>query len=119
MKTGLKKEFIFLAFASVGIILLLFLACFMNSAKISIKDINKAKEGQQITIIGKIDSYRFFENSSFEIINIKDETGNITGTLNSKQKIEFNKTKEYIFEGRISLYENQTQISIDKIKLVN
>jgi DNA/RNA endonuclease YhcR with UshA esterase domain len=113
----IKKEILFMLLSLLGIALMLIIAHSSKPDIINIKNLTSKMLDQQVSIQGKVYSYRFFGNSSFEILDIKDKTGNITGIINSKEEIKFNKTQIYLISGKVSIYNNETQIVVDKILL--
>lgn len=103
----------------VGILLLLFLSKTMEPEvqNISNLSINKSFLGKnsEIKIIANITHQTDIKNSSLTILNLEDSTGKITGIINTKKIIIFNLTKTYEITGKLTEYENQTEISINRI----
>lgn len=114
---GIENKFLFLVISIVCIMALLLFSYFNEPNKVLIKDIQGKSVGEKVSFNGNVVSSRFFENSSFQILNLKDDSGSITGTLNTKIKLEFNKNITYLILGKVSLYKNETQISVDKISI--
>jgi len=111
MKTNLK---ICLALSLFGILLLIFLSSHLTPKEYDIMNITEKDMNNYIAISGQISNIRNFEESQFYILTITDNTGSITGTLNS-YNLSINKTQEYLITGKITKYENETQINIGKI----
>ena len=111
MNTNLK---ICLAFSLLGILLLTFLSSHLTTKEYNIINITESRIGDYVAIKGNISNVKNFKESEFYILTIKDNTGSITGTLNSKN-LSINLSKEYIFTGKIEKYENNKQINIEKI----
>lgn len=111
MRTNLK---ICLALSLFGILLLTFLSSHLTPKEYNIINITENDIDNYVTIKGQISEIRNFEENEFYILTITDKTENITGTLNSKN-LSINKTQEYLISGKITKYENETQINIEKI----
>ena len=109
------------ALCIIGIFLLLLLSSLLEPRLMTIaeiKDLQGLEEFQKVKIQAEITSFRGV-SPNFFIINLKDETGNITATLNSNQNLtpspSFSKTNQIQVQGKISIYQDQIQISADKI----
>lgn len=111
MKTNLK---ICLALSLFGILLLTFLSSHLTPRDYDIINITEKNTDNYLAIRGQISNIKNFEESEFYILTITDKTGSITGTLNSKN-LSINKTQKYLITGKITKYENETQINIEKI----
>ena len=111
MKTNLK---ICLVLSLFGILLLIFLSSHLIPPRDSIINLTEKELDNSVAIYGRISEMKKFEESKFYILTITDKTGSITGTLNSKN-LSINKTQEYLIIGKITKYENETQIIIGKI----
>jgi uncharacterized protein YdeI (BOF family) len=111
MKTNLK---ICLALSLFGVLLLIFLSSHLTPKQYLTADITKESIGDYVRIKGNISYIKNIEEGEFYILTISDSTGEITGTLNSKD-LNINKSQTYIFSGKIEKYENETQININKI----
>jgi len=70
------------------------------------------QENQQVKITGKVISKQIYENN-FTILNLKDSTGKIKVVCNCPNA-KINQT--LTIKGRTQKYQNQMQISADKIK---
>ena len=111
MRTNLK---ICLVLSLLGILLLVFLSSHLTPKEYSIINITERNIDNYVTLKGQISNIKNFQESEFYILTIEDNTGKITGTLNSRN-FTINKTREYIITGKITKYENETQINIEKI----
>ena len=111
MRTSLKTC---LGISLFGILLLIFLSSHLALKEYNIINITEKNIDNYVAISGQISNIRNFEESEFYILTISDSTGKITGTLNSKN-LTINKTLEYLITGKITKYENETQINIEKI----
>jgi 23S rRNA maturation-related 3'-5' exoribonuclease YhaM len=60
---------------------------------------------------------KFFEDSNFQIIALKDKTGIINATLFTKKQILFNETKIYLIKGEITEYKTARQVKILTISI--
>lgn len=102
-----------LAISLLGIIILLILTNTLepqlkNIEEITTKDLNKKAKVQ-----GTIINIRSFEESNFQIISIKDETGKIDITTN--KILELKNNQQIIVIGRVTDYKLNLQIEAEKI----
>ena len=111
----IRKEVLFLLVFLLGLNVLFGVIIFIEQEITPVKDISEKMLDKKIVLEGKIISSIFFNDSSFEIIDIEDKIGKISGVFNTKEKKVFNKTQDYIISGKVSLYKNETQIAVDKI----
>ena len=79
----------------------------------NISDITQKKINENIKISGQVISQRTFEQSNFQLIHIKDKTGNITVTINNP--INTLKNQTLIITGKIVEYNKTLQIQANKI----
>jgi DNA/RNA endonuclease YhcR with UshA esterase domain len=111
-----KRIFFLLLISLAGIFFLLLLSLIIPPKTLKINQITEKNLNQQIQIQAKIISITDFPKSEFQILTLKDETGNITATSNSNRQLKINQSKIYMFTGKIQEYENEIQLSIDKIQ---
>lgn len=102
-----------LIFSLTSIFTLLLLSNLLSPNFLSIKDINNNYLNKNIKIQGKIISEKTYSNN-FKILMIKDKTGTLQATLNSKNKINHN-NQTLIITGKITEYNNELQIQVNKI----
>jgi RecJ-like exonuclease len=96
----------------IGVLLLLFIANRAEPELIYIEDITETMINQQVKIIAEISMIRNMDE--FQVIMVKDETGIIDVTANSKAPM--NKTdNEVMIIGKVSEYEGELQINANKI----
>ncbi len=95
-----------------GIFILLIISNSLSPKLININEINENYLNKNVKIRGKIINEKSYDN--FKILTVQDSTGKIQATLNSKNKINHN-NQTLIIQGKITEYENQLQISINKI----
>lgn len=112
LKLNLKTT---LSISLIGILLLLFLSEILTPKPINIGDINNKLLNQKVNVQGQIFNIRTFEDSDFQIISIKDNTGKIDVTLDNPINITNNKNITVI--GTIKEYKQYLQIQADKIIL--
>jgi RecG-like helicase len=117
-----KQSALLLVLCLLGILLLLAVSQFYEPkqssiANLSEKNLSFFQTNKQVKVIANIISMKTFQNSSLIILGLEDSTGTIEGTFFSNKLFEFNSTREYEIIGKLSKYNNQTQISIDKISL--
>jgi len=113
------------ALCIIGIFLLLLLSSLLEPRVMTIEEIKNPQsleEFQKVKVQAEITSFREV-SPNFFIINLKDETGNITVTLNSNQNLasnpSFSKTNQIQVQGKISIYQDQIQINANKIILLD
>ena len=113
-----KKELlkISLIISLIGIFLLLFLTNFLNPKQINIDQINNKLLNKNIQVQGTIFNIRSYEDSNFQILSIKDETGKIDVTTN--HILDLKNNNQIIVTGQVKEYKQYLQIQADKIILV-
>lgn len=94
----------------LGILILLFIVNFIEPPNTKINSITDKRLERQVKITAQVISQKTIDD--FSILEIKDSTGTITGICNCKQ-LPKNQTLK-IF-GKITKYENEIQITINKI----
>jgi len=104
-----------LAISLIGILLLLFLSQTLTPKLTNIENINNKLLNQKIKVQGQISNIRTFEDSNFQIISIKDSTGNIDLILNNP--INITKNQNITVIGKVTEYNQTLQIQADKIIL--
>ena len=114
MRTILK---IMLAFSILGVFMLLFLSQTLEPKKISISDITKDFLGEKVSVEGKIISLKQYNDKTFQVLIIKDSTGNITAIANSERGFRINNSINYTIIGEVQEYNNSLRISISKLML--
>jgi len=80
----------------------------------NIKDITPNHLNKQVKIQGQITNLRTI-NPTFQILTLTDKTGQIQATINSNPQLKTN--QEIVILGRITQYQNELQIQINKIIL--
>ena len=105
-----------LSLSIIGVLILLFLSNTLQPKLIEIKDINSKLLEKQVKVSGQINSIRSFEDSDFQIISLKDETGKIDITTNKILNLTTNQSVSVI--GKITEYEKDLQIQAEKIVLI-
>jgi RecJ-like exonuclease len=108
----MRLKQISLIISFIGIITLLLTINTLQLPTTNIESITARDLNKNIKIIATISSQKSFND--FSILTIQDESGKITGICNCPQ-LPKNKTLEII--GKISKYENEIQININKISL--
>ena len=101
-----------LSISLMGILLLLIISNqqpkLTTINQITIKDLNK-----NIKIQGEITNIKNYQESNFQILSIKDETGEIDITAN--QILNLTNSQTIIVSGKVTEYENNLQIQASKI----
>lgn len=97
----------------IGIFILLLLSNTLSPKLIKINEINEDILDKNVKINGEITNIRNYEDSDFQIITIKDETGQIDAILN--QITNTTKGQKVIIIGKISKYKEKLQIQAEKI----
>lgn len=96
-----------------GIFLLLLLSSILEPKLTKIQDINDKLIDKKVKIQGQIFNIKNYEDSNFQVISIKDETGKIDVTTDKILNLTNNQNITVI--GAISEYKNSLQIQADKI----
>lgn len=102
-----------LSISLIGILLLLFLSETLTPKQINIGDINNKLLNQKTKVQGQIFNIRTFEESNFQIISIKDNTGKIDITLDNP--INITNSQNITVIGKITEYKEFLQIQADKM----
>jgi aspartyl/asparaginyl-tRNA synthetase len=114
MKDLLK---ISLIISLIGIFLLLFLSSFLTISQIDIERINNKLLNEKVRVQGIIFNVRSYEDSNFQIISIKDETGKIDVTTDKITGLK--NDDQIIVTGTVKEYNQYLQINADKIILMD
>lgn len=118
----MPKELFFLGLAIVGIAILLIIS---NSTfeKININRLSEKNLNQNIQIEARVTHIRDYPKQNFQVLTLKDSTGNLTAISNSEKQLKLNKNQTYIFRGKLeeNFYNNTRtlQLNIDKITYVS
>ena len=110
---------ILLVLSLMGILLLLFLSSALEPKVQSIANLSLNKsffeKNLGIKIIANITRQTEIKNSSLILLTLEDSTGTITGIINTEKELNFNLTTTYEITGKLTEYNNQTEISINRI----
>jgi hypothetical protein len=99
-----------------GIFLLLCLANFIQHSIVNISSITENQIDREVKISGQVTSSKIFEDSDFQIINLKDKTGNISITIDTPVNISKNQT--LTITGKIIEYKDNLEMRAEKISLI-
>jgi DNA/RNA endonuclease YhcR with UshA esterase domain len=99
----------------LGILLLFSLNLLIKPQEITINNITKEKLNEKIEITAKVVEVVDFPESSFQILYLRDKTGNITATSNSNRQLNITIGQIYTLIGKITEYNHTLQITIDRI----
>ena len=113
MKIKINLLKIALSLSLFGILLLLFLSNFSEPKLTNIEEINNKLLNKKTQVRGQILNIKTYENSSFQVISIKDSTGEIDITTNKILNLTNNQNITVI--GTIKEYNRGLQIQADKI----
>jgi len=93
--------------------LLLFLSNILPPKTINIQDINNKSLNKKVQIQGQTINIKNYEESDFQILTLRDETGEIDVTLDNIANLTKNKNIQVI--GTIIEYNGRMEIHADKI----
>jgi len=100
-----------------GIFILLIFSQTQEIKNLSIKETLKRGEGDFVKITGKIT--RLTETQGLYILNLKDQTGEITVIVfKNKDKISLKENSFVEIEGETKEYENRMEIIANKLKII-
>lgn len=102
-----------LTISLIGIFLLLILSNTLEPKLISIGKINNNLMEKKVKVQGEISNIKTYEDSNFQIILIKDNTGKIEVTIDKILNLTNNQS--IIVIGSIQEYKKALQIQADKI----
>jgi RecJ-like exonuclease len=111
-----KRISIFLVLSLIGILFLGVINLLLPATTMNIYEINKNQLDKEIKLKVKIIEVVDFPKSSFQILTLQDETGEIKATSNSEHQLNITLNKFYTVSGKITEYNNTIQISINKIE---
>ena len=97
----------------IGIFLLLLLLKTLEPRLISIEKINGELINKNVKIQGEIFNIKLYEDSNFQVIAIKDNTGKIEVTIN--KILNFTNNQNITIIGKVQEYNENLQINADKI----
>jgi len=100
----------------IGILFLLILSNFLQPRLIEIKDINDNLLNKKVRVQGEILNIKNYEDSSFQVISIRDETGKIDLTTN--KILNLTNSQRIAVIGTVTEYNQYLQIQADKIFLI-
>jgi DNA/RNA endonuclease YhcR with UshA esterase domain len=98
-----------------GIFILLLLSNILEPKLTNIEQINEKMLNRKVKVQGEIFNIRVHEDSDFQIISIKDETGKID--ITTDKILNLTNNQEITVVGSIQEYKEFLQIRADKILL--
>ena len=122
---------IYLIASLIGIFLLLFISSHIEPNFMNIGDITESNLNQRVKILANITNIQDY--NGFQVMTVKDSTGKIQVTLNSKtpfnetiyknqdnsinkdDSTSQDKSIQFLIIGKVTEYEGKLQISADKI----
>lgn len=99
--------------ALIGILILFLLSSILPAKQLTIEDIDNKLINKKVEVSGEIFNIKSYENSNFQIISIRDNTGKIDITLN--KIINLSNDQKIIVIGKINQFNGFLQIQADKI----
>ena len=102
----------------IGLFILLLIANISEPKIIQIKEINKTLMDKKVKISGEIANVKSFEESSFQIISLKDNSGKIDITLDKITNLT--KNQSILVIGKVTEYitENNSTIQVQAEKII-
>mgnify|MGYP001585078195 CR=1 FL=1 len=98
----------------IGILLLLLLSNILEPKLTNIEKINYKFIDKKVKVQGEIFNIKTYEDSDFQVISIKDETGKVDIT---SPLINVSLNQEIIVIGTVKEYKEYLQVQADKIIL--
>ncbi|MDP3027746.1 MAG: hypothetical protein Q8N63_08640 [Nanoarchaeota archaeon] len=98
-----------------GIFVLLILSNILEPKLMNIEQINEKMLNRKVKVQGEIFNIKSYEDSDFQIISIKDNTGKIDVTTD--KILNMTNNQEIIVIGSVQEYKQYLQIRADKINL--
>lgn len=105
-----------LATSFLGVLGLFILSFFLQYDLVAIGDIDSSMEGKTVRVEGEIQS--IIQKEQVTLLNIHDETGEITAILFSEEKISFKENTFVEVVGTISNYNCDLELKAEKISLL-
>ena len=112
-----KRQAVFLIISLIGILALIFLSQILEPERKDISKITERNINEIIKIRGQVTDAREYNNKTFQILTVKDATGAISAIMNAKSLIEINKSRNYSIIGKVQIYNNTLQISVNRLFL--
>ncbi|MEK6935285.1 MAG: OB-fold nucleic acid binding domain-containing protein [Nanoarchaeota archaeon] len=102
----------------IGLFILLLIANISESKQFQINEINKTLLDKKVKISGEILNIKSFEESNFQIISLKDNSGKIDVTLDKITNLQ--KNQSILVFGKVTEYitENNSTIQVQAEKIV-
>jgi RecJ-like exonuclease len=101
----------------IGILMILFIVQKYEVPSYKIKEIDKSKLDEQVSIRGQIE--RITETPGLYILDLEDSTGKITVVIFKDEILDINEGEVLEVEGTVSEYKNNVEIIAKKIKVLN
>jgi DNA/RNA endonuclease YhcR with UshA esterase domain len=101
----------------IGILILISIVNLSQPKLSQISEINIKQLNKNIKISGQITNLRNFEESNFQIITLKDSTGEISITID--EIIDLNENQNITIIGKITEYNGELQVRADKINHIS
>ncbi len=112
------KPEIFLILSLIGMLSLLLFLIFLEPKQITpISKITQKNINQEIKIKAEIITIRDFPKERFQILKLKDNSGNITAVSNSAKALNIQQNQSYVFTGKIQEYNHSIQMNINQITI--
>lgn len=99
----------------LGILIILFITENLEVPESNIVNITKENLDETLSVSGKI-SY-ITETPGLLIINLQDNTGNITAIIFKEENISLEKNQIVTIEGKVIEYKGQLEIQADLLKI--
>ncbi len=112
-----KRQTLLLIATLIGILILLFLSQNLKPELKQISEIIDKDLNQIIRVSAHIENVREYNDNTFQVLTLKDSSGNITGIMSANYPVKINKSANYSISGKIQSYNNTLQISINHIEL--
>ena len=97
----------------IGILILLILSSILEPKLSNISELKNKQAYEKVRVQGQLTNQKTI-NPSFTILTVKDQTGSIDVLVNKNPEFKINSTLQVT--GKITEYQNQNQITADKIK---
>lgn len=114
MKLSLLK--ISFSITLLGILLLLFIST-LEPKPSNISDITQKQLNKKVKIQGTIFNIRFYNQSNFQVISVRDQTGKVDITSNKILNLKNNQNITVI--GKIKEYKQFLQVQAEKITFIS
>lgn len=113
-----KKQKLFLIASLILISLLALISTHYTLKPKNLSDLTSENINTPISVIAKINSSKFFKEKNYQLLTLLnlEETKTLSAIIFTNKLLIFNKTKNYLIEGKLQENLGKLQLNINKIE---